>query len=140
MASNTIDSIITQDFVFNIDNITSNGLKTGGILVFDSLAFESIEFFIVSTKDYTDGTFRMIPRHGDDSNNANHVDVPVEDLTVAAPFIFNTDQIFRVGYFGKKQFLSAHIVATNVTIGGPAGVFIVANTPRHAPTARNINP
>ncbi len=142
MASREISSILRQEFVFNIDNITSNGNETGGILTFDSAGFESVEFFIISTNDYTDGTYLMLPRHGDVSDNSQHVAVPSDELTdtppTSPPFIFGVNQVSRVGYFGKKRFLSTHITVTDVTVGARIGVFIVANTPRHAVIVGNV--
>lgn len=136
MASREIDSRIQQQLVFNITNITSGGDKLGNI-TFDTAGFESVEFLIVSTDDFTDGTYIIEPHAGDESDPATHTLVQTPELTGLAPFIAGVDRLLRVGYIGKKRFVSTHVNATSVTTGARIGVFIIANTPRHAPTPAN---
>ena len=137
MSSREINSIIQQQFVFLIEDILSNGLKPGNI-VFDLAGFESVSFFIFSSDDWTDGVFELVPKHGDVEDTGQHVPVPADDLTNAAISITEHNQFLRIGYVGKKQFISADINVTGVTTGGTVGAIIIANTPRRAPTPLNI--
>ncbi len=137
MASREIDSRIEIEYIFNIIALSATAIFQGGISL-DTFDFESIEFAIQTpnTPLYVDGNFTLQPKHGDTNVPAAHVNVPFDELTQNVPLVIGPNQLLKVGYFGKKRFVSCQIDAT-VVIGSPVGAFVIFNTPRHAPTALN---
>lgn len=137
MASREIDSRIKIEFVFKMIDLTSSGEIEGGISL-DTFDFESIEFAIFTTNTplYVDGTFVLQPKHGDTNIPAEHVNVSFDELTQTVPLITGPNQFLKVGYFGKKRFVSCSILSS-VATGAPVGAVIIFNTPRHAPTVLN---
>ncbi len=137
MASREIDSRIKIVYVFNIIDLSATATVQGDISI-DTFDFESVEFaiFTPNTPLYVDGTFVLFPKHGDTNVPAEHVVVPDDELTQGVPLITGANQFIKVGYFGKKRFVSCEINAS-VATGAPVGAVIIFNTPRHSPTALN---
>ena len=132
MASKDIHSLLEIDFLFNIDNITSNGIDIGSSIVFDAEGLLSAEFVMVSIDEGGDGTFNFVPKHGDTNVFSQHVNVPANELLGPSLTITQGNTISKQGYIGKKRFLSANIIASGVGEGRNVGVIIVANSPRRA--------
>ncbi len=144
MASREIDSLIKATIVLGVQAITSDTLTFGAINV-DTAGFESIEFLFFNSNIHADGDYELIPRAGDTTVVANHIPVPADELTVPQidRFILNSvgiNQIIRMGYIGKKRFISADIRSTNVTTGATLGCSLVLNTARHGPVDRSFQP
>ncbi len=112
-----------------IQNIGSNTTTVGGIV--DTALFESL-VAVIELGTLTDGDFALKLEHGDESNLSDAVDVPAEDLVGALPSLDASDTVGQVGYVGKKRFVRASIVSTNVTTGSDAAVGLIKGNPRHA--------
>jgi len=139
MASREIDSKIKPVVVFNIQNITSNTTSLGNIAV-DTSTFESVEFLFFSTDGFVDGDYLLIVFEGDGSDPASHTQASPADFTQNSLLITQSEganTLERIGYFGKKQFVSVKVQSVSVTTGARIGAFVILNTPRHAPTADN---
>lgn len=136
MASREISSRIRPLVVFEITDLTAN-LTFPGQISIDTSGFESAEFLFFAADNLTDGLYTFEARHGDDAAFGTHVPVPVAELIDIPPPIAILNQLFKVGYVGKKRFLSVDVIASGVTVGGGIGAFVILNTPRHAPTEGN---
>jgi len=132
MTATELHSKVITSFLFRIDQLTSNGVKTDGNLVVDTTGFESVEIVMVSTDDAGDGTFILVVKHGDTNVFSSHTDVLDEDLLGSQLIISSGNEILQQGYIGKKRFLSANIIASGVTSGRHVGVIAVADSPRHS--------
>jgi len=139
MATKDINSIILQQNIFKIDELSINTTHFGNIAV-DTAGFESVEvLFFNHFLSVVDGDYELILLHGDTNVVGNHSTVPSNEFLGSPLKIVEADgndNLLRGGYVGQKRFLSAHIVSTIIAGGGELlGAFIILNTPRRAPTS-----
>ncbi len=133
MAAHELHSILLAQYIFQIELLDANGVHSGADIVIDTLGFESIEFIMTSTDSAGDGDFNFVAKEGDTNIFADHTNVFEGDLLGDPMIITLPNQIQQQGYIGKKRFLSANILAFNVTTGRRVGVIVVANAPKHVP-------
>ena len=133
MASKDLHTIIEESFIFPVKLLNTDTTFLGGI-VLDTVNTESVEFIPFTAETAGNGFFEIKPKHGDTNVEAEHVDVPADELIGNAPTVTGVSQIARFGYIGHKRFLSVSIVATGTDIGGKTvGVIVVTDAFRHLP-------
>jgi len=133
MTARDLHSITKKQFIFDIIQINSNGSLLGGIS-FDTAGSQSVEVYIFTADDSTDGDHALIIRHGDSEVAATHGTVPQEDLIGPNLEIVGTNSLDSQGYIGKKRFISAEVITSDLTTFGRVGVLVVSDHLRHSET------
>lgn len=118
--------------------IAGNGTTAGNVI--DTLGFESLTFLIVGGT-LTDGTYTPLINHSDASNMSGEEAVSDDFLigTEAEAALAAADDdnnVKRIGYAGKKRYVTCDIVATGVSSGGNVSVIAVLGHPKEAPVAQ----
>ncbi len=134
MASRELHSILEESFVFKPKLLDVNTTLFGNI-AFNMEGFESAEFIAFTVDEAGDGSFLMIPRHGDVADLGEHVDVPANEIVGSIPTLTGVGELASFGYIGKKQFLSLDIAVSGTTTGRRVGVMLAIDTRRHTPPA-----
>ena len=96
----------------------------------DTKGYEALEFFFL-TKTVTDGDYDIQLFEGDASNMSDEAAVDSSEVLGDPAFTDDTDDdaVARVGYIGKKRYVRAKVVSTNVTTGVDiiSGLAVLAN-------------
>lgn len=102
--------------------------------------YEAVEFVIRSTA-YTDGTYTPNVQDSPDGTTwtdvANAFLIPPDGTAESGAAITANNQIKRLGYVGKQQYVRIQIVSTSVTTGATLSATAILGFPRNAPSAAN---
>ena len=134
MERDLVSSVMTQVGV-NSQAIATDTTTVGNII--DSSGFESLTFALV-TGGITDGDYALVIEDGEDAGLADAAPVDPLLLINALPsFTEDTDDNLSldIGYVGKKRYVRASIVSTNVTTGGTLMCLAIRGHAGSRPTA-----
>jgi len=118
-------------------NTTTNGAS---IDTYPDISYESLEIEIRSTA-YTDGTYTPNIQDSPDGVTFTNVDssflIPDDGTAESGAVITANNQIKRLGYVGKEQFVRLQIVSTGVTTGATLIATAILSNPSNLPTPAN---
>jgi hypothetical protein len=141
MASEDLHNRVFIDNALSSTAIGSNTTTSGATVnTFPDICYESLEFVIRSTA-YTDGTYTPNIQDSPDGTNWTNVDnsflIPDDGTAESGAVINANNQIKRLGYVGKQQFVRLQIVSTSVTTGATLNAVAVLSHASNLPTTAN---
>lgn len=122
MASEDLRSNITVQNAFNTQTISSD-TTTNGVII-DTAGYEGLTF-VIKAGAVTAGDVTPLIQDGEDSGLSDAANVADDFLigTEAAAQIDAANEVFTIGYVGKKRYVRLSLVSANsanLVVGGEA--------------------
>lgn len=132
MSEYDIHSRLKADNALDDTNIATDTTTNGEII--DTALFDSLEF-IPRTGTLVDGDYAISMEHGDESNLSDATAVTAEETIGVATELSAANEVTRVGYIGKKQFVRLVITSTNTSTGADLSAIAIQSNAHHMPVA-----
>jgi len=111
--------------------MSTNSIALGDII--DLQGYESVEF-VNQVSSFTDGVYTPVIKESDAANMAGEAEVADADL-LGIEVAHTAAGIKKIGYIGKKRYVTCDIASTEVTTGATVTSTVIKGHPAVAPVA-----